>query len=221
MPESLRATLTFLQDLGANNNKQWFDRNRTRYDTARRAFEEFITDLILNFGAIEDLSGVTAKDCMFRINRDIRFSPDKTPYKTSMSAVVGRGGRKFSGRSYYVHIEPGGKSIVAGGLYSPSSAELEKVRRTIAEDSRPFKKIIQAKPFVSHFGTVSGETLKTAPQGYPKDHPDIDLLRHKQFVVEHNFSDAQVLSPDFSSQILENCLALKPFVGYFVSALDA
>src|SRR6266568_113332 len=103
MPESLRSTLTFLQDLGANNNKQWFDRNRARYVTARGAFEEFITDLILNFGRVEDLPGVTAKECMFRINRDIRFSPDKTPYKTSMSAVLGRGGRKPVGRSYYVH----------------------------------------------------------------------------------------------------------------------
>src|SRR5689334_18792765 len=111
MPESLRSTLTFLQELGPNNNKAWFDSHRTQYDKARRAFEEFITDLIYNFGLVEDLSGVTAKDCMFRINRDIRFSPDKTPYKTSMSAVVGRGGRKFMGRSYYVHIEPGGKSL--------------------------------------------------------------------------------------------------------------
>ncbi len=113
MPETLHITLDFLGDLGANNNKAWFDQNRVRYDKARAAFEDFITDLIFNFGKVEDLSGVTAKDCMFRINRDIRFSPDKTPYKTSMSAVLARGGRKPVGRSYYVHIEPGGNSIVA------------------------------------------------------------------------------------------------------------
>src|SRR5258707_10242114 len=129
MPEALHITLDFLGDLGANNNKAWFDQNRVRYDKARAAFEDFITDLIFNFGKVEDLSGVTATDCMFRINRDIRFSPDKTPYKTSMSAVLARGGRKPVDRSYYVHIEPGGRSIVAGGLHTPSSAELEKVRR--------------------------------------------------------------------------------------------
>jgi uncharacterized protein (TIGR02453 family) len=220
MPESLRSTLTYLQELGANNNKAWFDKNRIQYDKARGAFEEFITDLILNFEPVEDLTGVTAKECMFRINRDIRFSPDKTPYKTSMSAVIGKGGRKFVGRSYYVHIQPGGQSIIAGGLYSPSSAELEKVRRQLAEDSRPYKKIVQGKSFVDYFGSVSGEKLKTAPQGYPKDHPDIDLLRHKQFVVEHGFSDEQVLRPDLSVQIVKMCSALKPFVGYFVSALE-
>src|SRR5215471_6442332 len=134
MPESLRSTLSFLRDLDANNNKAWFDQNRKRYDAAREPFESFIAELILAAGEVDDFAGVTPKECIFRINRDIRFSPDKTPYKTSMSAVIGKGGRKAMGRAYYVHIEPDNHSMVAGGLHSPSSQELDKIRRSLADD---------------------------------------------------------------------------------------
>jgi uncharacterized protein (TIGR02453 family) len=219
MTENLRDTLGFLRDLGANNNKPWFDHNRKRYDAAREHFEHFIQELILAAGEVEDLAGVTPQDCMFRINRDIRFSPDKTPYKTAMSAVIGKGGRKATGRAYYVHIEPDNHSLVAGGLHSPSSQELDKVRRRIAEDSREFKKIIHKSDFTRHFGTLHGETLKTAPQGYPKDHPDIELLRMKQYVAEHRLSDEDVLSPDLTVNLVEMFKALKPFLTYIQSAL--
>ncbi len=221
MPETLRDTLDFLRDLGANNTKQWFDQHRARYEKARGYFEDFITDLIYNFGDVEDLSGVTAKECMFRINRDIRFSPDKTPYKTSMSAVLARGGRKPQGRAYYVHIEPDGKSLLGGGLHSPDSSQLEKVRRAIAQNSKPLKTVIQRKDFVKYFGAMSGERLKTAPQGYPKDHPDLELLRLKQYVVDHTLSDEQVLAENLTTHILDVFKEMKPFVGYFQAILEA
>jgi uncharacterized protein (TIGR02453 family) len=221
MPESLRNTLSFLRDLAANNNKQWFDQNRKRYDAAREHFEAFISELIVAAGEVEDLAGVTPKDCMLRINRDIRFSPDKTPYKTAMSAVIGKGGRKATGRSYYVHIEPDNHSIVAGGLHSPSSQELEKVRRSIAEDSKEFKKIISKSDFTRYFGSLQGESLKTAPQGYPKDHPDIDLLRMKQYLAFHDLSDENVLSSDLIPNLVAMIKALKPFEAYLQSALSS
>jgi uncharacterized protein (TIGR02453 family) len=221
MPESLRDTLRFLRDLRANNNKQWFDDNRKRYDVARAHFEQFISELILAAGEVEDLAGVTSKDCMFRINRDIRFSPDKTPYKTAMSAVIGKGGRKATGRGYYVHIEPDNHSLVAGGLHSPSSQELEKVRRRLSEDSREFKKIVHNSDFTRLFRSVQGEALKTAPQGYPKDHPDIELLRMKQYVAEHRLSDEDVLAPDLVANVVELFKALKPFLTYIQTTLDA
>ena len=221
MSKILRDTLDFLRDLRTNNNKQWFEQNRARYEKARGHFEGFVTDLIFTMGTIEDLSGVTAKECIFRINRDIRFSPDKTPYKISMSAVLARGGRKPQGRAYYVHIEPNGKSLLAGGLHSPDSAQLEKVRRSIAENSQPLKEIIQRSKFVQYFGTMSGERLKTAPQGFPKDHPDLELLRLKQFLVEHALSDKQVLEPKLTTHILEVFTELKPFLSYFQAILDA
>lgn len=221
MPESLHDTLLFLRDLRTHNEKQWFDQNRPRYDSARAHFEAFITDLISSFGDVEDLGGISAKACMYRINRDIRFSPDKSPYKAYMSAVIGRGGRKAVGRAYYVHIEPDGRSMVAGGLHSPSTQELDKVRRSIAGDAAKFKKIIHKSDFRRFFGSLQGEALKTAPQGYAKDHPDIELLRLKQFLAVHALSDQQVLSPGMTAHIVTVCKVMKPFLTYLHSALDA
>lgn len=218
MPEILRDTLDFLRDLGGNNNKAWFDQHRKQYDAARGHFEAFVSELIMALSDIEDLGGVTAKDCIFRINRDIRFSPDKTPYKTNMGAVIGQGGRKATGRSYYVQVAPDG-SMLAGGLHSPSSQELEKVRRRIASDSQKFKKTIRSGDFTRYFGSLQGDSLKTAPQGYPKDHPDIELLRMKQFLAEHDFSDKDVLSPSLAPEIVAMCKAMQPFLTFIESAL--
>jgi uncharacterized protein (TIGR02453 family) len=219
MPKDLQDTLDFLRDLRSNNNKQWFEQNRKRYEAARDHFETFISDLISNFGEVEKLTGVTAKDCIFRINRDVRFSPDKSPYKANMAAVIGQGGRKPTGRSYYVHLAPDGESMLAGGLHSPSSQELDKVRRRIAEDAAEFKKIIHKAEFTRYFGGLQGEQLKTAPQGYPKDHPDIELLRYKQFLAESTTGDAEVVAPDFNAHVLAVFKAMKPFVAYIQSAL--
>ncbi len=177
--------------------------------------------MIFNLGEVEDLVGVTAKECMFRINRDVRFSADKSPYKATMSAVIARGGRKPVGRSYYVHIEPDDNSMLAGGLHSPSAEELNKVRAYIAQDSKKLKQILQRKDFVQSFGELKGESLKSAPQGYAKDHPDIALLRMKQFLATHSFTDAQVLVPDLTAQIVKGCNVLKPLLTYIESALDA
>src|SRR5262245_60179457 len=126
MSENLRDTLNFLRDLRANNNKPWFDANRQRYDVARSHCEKFIAELILAAGEVAELTGVTPQDCTFPIYRDIRFSPDKTPYTTAMSAVIGKGGRKATERGYYVHIEPDNQSLLAGGLHSPSSRDLDR-----------------------------------------------------------------------------------------------
>ncbi len=221
MPEILQNTLDFLRDLRTNNNKAWFDQHRKQYDAARGHFEEFVSELIMALSDIEDLGGVTAKDCIFRINRDIRFSPDKTPYKTNMSAVIGQGGKKAAGRSYYVQIAPDGQSMLAGGVHSPSSQELEKVRRSIADDPQKFKKTIQNTDFKRYFGSLQGDSLKTAPQGYPKDHPEIELLRMKQFLAEHDFSDKDVLSSDLASEIVAMCKAMQPFVTFIESALSS
>src|SRR5260221_7037147 len=160
MAENLRKTLDFLRDLKANNNKLWFDQNRKRYDAAREHFEAFIGDVILSFSDIEDLGGVNPKDCLFRINRDVRFSLDKSPYKTNLGAVIGKGGRKPVGRSYYIQIEPDGYSFIAGGLHSPSPQQLAKVRQSIAKDSAKFKKIIHHSDFTRQFGSLRGEALK-------------------------------------------------------------
>ena len=220
MPENLRDTLVFLRELRVNNNRSWFEANRRRYEPARAHFEGFVAELIAGFGDVEDLGSVTVKECVYRINRDIRFSPDKSPYKSTMSAVIGREGRKSTGRSYYVQIAPDGESLLAGGLYQPSTQELDRMRRSIADDSTAFRKIVNKRDFKQFFGELDGERLKTAPQGYRKDHPDIDLLRLKQFLAEHSFSNEEVLADDLAAQIIAMCEAMKPFLTYIQTALE-
>lgn len=219
MPASLQLTFDFLRDLRANNNKAWFDAHRAHYTSARDAFEGFITDILYQFNRVEDLSGVTAKDCIYRINRDVRFSADKSPYKSTMSAVLGQGGRKAQGRSYYLQFEPDNGSFIAGGMYEPSKEQLERIRQDIVYrkpgESGKLRQILEDAPFVQYFGKMGGDSLKNAPQGYAKDHPDIDLLRYKQFLASHPLSDQAMLSDDVTEEILNACAALKPFVSYF------
>src|SRR5690606_6771689 len=148
------------------------------------------------------------------------FSPDKTPYKTWFGALLGKEGRKSTGRSYYFQVNPFGESIVAGGLFMTPREDLEKVRRAIAKDSRPLRNILDAASFKRYFGTVTGVQLKTAPKVYAKDHPDVDLLRYKDFLAEHHLTDEQLLSDDLVDYILEVCQALKPFVTYFYGVLE-
>jgi uncharacterized protein (TIGR02453 family) len=214
-----QSILDFLRKLRDNNNHEWFETNRSQYEEARTCFLGLVDDLIAAFGQVDDLGGVTVKECVFRINRDLRFSNDKTPYKTAMTALLGRGGRKSTGRTYYFHIEPDGQSILAGGLWDPSSGQLGKMRQALAENSGRFKKILDAPDFVRYFGALSGESLKTAPQGYPKDHPDIELLRMKQFMAIHRLDDGMIRSDNLIPHVLTVFKAMKPFVVYIESVL--
>jgi uncharacterized protein (TIGR02453 family) len=218
-PSERRAILGFLRELEGQNERGWFEANRNRYEKARRIFIELVGELIDAFGPVDDLGGVTVKECVFRINRDVRFSKDKSPYKTVMSAVLGRGGRKSGVRSYYFHIESEGRSFLAGGLYAPSAAELGAVRQALADDARAFKKIIRAPAFVREFGELGGDSLKVAPLGYPKDHPDIELLRKKQFLVMHRLTDEEILSEDLIPRALAVYKAMKPFLLYLEETL--
>ncbi len=220
MPESLRVTLDFLRDLRANNNRTWFEQNRKRYEESKRAYEDFIAELIIAFGQYEDLGSVSADQCIYRIFRDVRFSPDKTPYKTNVGAVIGKGGRKSDERSYYIQIGPHGESFIAAGLYMPDKDQLDKMRRAIIDDSAAFRKILNKRDFKRYFGGLEGEQLKTAPQGYTKDHPDIDLLRYKQFLVSHPLTEEMVLSDDLVDHTVTAFKLLTPFVTYIAEALD-
>jgi uncharacterized protein (TIGR02453 family) len=219
MPRYLTATLDFLGELDEHNEREWFTAHRASYDAARAAFEDFVGAVIEALAEFEDLAGVTPEECLFRIYRDTRFSPDKRPYKTAMSAVIGRGGRRPVGRSYYLHLEPGDRSMVAGGLHSPTPAELDRVRSAIAADATPLRALLAEPQFVAAFGGLGGESLKSAPQGYPKDHPAIDLLRHKQFVVSAALGDADVLAEDTVARVAALCALMRPFLTHLQAAL--
>ena len=212
MATDLAVTLDFLRELRENNTKAWFDAHRDAYEAARGAFVGLVTTLLDEFAQVDDFGKVAAADCIFRLNRDVRFSPDKSPYKASMGAVLAKGGRKPLGRSYYLHIEPDGGSFIGGGLYSPTSQQLENVRHAIDRNASALRAVLATPDFSRYFGELRGEQLKVAPQGYPKDHPSIDLLRHKQFMATHPLSDAVVVEEELPTHVLAVCGALKPFV---------
>ena len=212
MTTSLKSTLAFLSQLERNNNKAWFEENRPAYDAARAAVEDFLEAVIDALRNTDQLGDLTAKQCLMRIHRDIRFSRDKSPYNTAISASIAPGGRKSGKMGYYISVGPGNRTIVAGGLYSPTPEQLARFRKAIESDASRLRAIAKARPFVEHFGQIAGEKLKTAPKGYDRAHPDIDLLQLKQAIVIRHFTDAEILKPDFPERVVAACKAMKPFV---------
>lgn len=213
----LKPALEFLDELAQNNNKAWFDANRTRYEGARAQFEEFVQLLIAEIDKFDPLGILSAKECIFRINRDVRFSKDKSPYKTNFGALMAPGGKKSARQGYYFQLMPRGKSGAAGGLYMPTPEQLQRFRRAIDRDAAPFKKIIKAKAFRTYFGELEGTKLATAPKGYPKDHPEIELLKLKDVTVWRAFSDREVGSSDILAESARTFKAMKPFLQYLDS----
>ncbi len=205
MSQIKKSTLDFLVAIRCNNNREWFQQNKSTYLEARHNFDTFVQELIDKLVAFEPiLKGLEAKSCVYRINRDIRFSNDKSPYKTHFGAFIVRGGRKNGDRfaGYYFHIEPG-KSIIAGGAYMPPSPWLASIRHKIDEEPEKLLKIINSRDFTSHFGKIEGEQLKTAPKGYAIDHPYIELLRYKSFLAFKELRDDLVLSDNFFNSVLK------------------
>ena len=207
-----KSTLEFLNGLKKNNNRDWFLKNQSGYKEAKNNFESFVQDLINGVVAFDPImKGLEVKNCVFRINRDVRFSNDKSPYKTNFGAFIVRGGKKngdkFAG--YYFHIEPGG-SMIAGGAYVPPSPWLGAIREIISDEPEKFLKLIQAKDFIKYFGTLQGEKLKTAPKGYPSDHPQIELLKLKSYLAMNEVSDNEVLKPGFFEHVVNVFKVMKP-----------
>lgn len=220
MEPQLDTMLKFLRQLARNNNVEWFHAHRAEYDTARAAFELFVEELILKFNRYEDLGGVQPRDCMFRINRDVRFSADKSPYKIAMAAVLARGGRNSPRAGYYVHLEPG-KSVMGGGIYMPDAARLTKIRRAIDADPEPLRRILKNAAFKKMFGGLDDyDMLKTAPKGFPADHSALDLLKHKHFTTTLGLTDQEVVAQDFSARVVKTFRALKPFNDWLNQALE-
>ena len=210
----LQPVLSFVSRLRRNNNRDWFEAHRDELEVARGNFENLVAFLIGTLSRTEPLSGITPKDCIFRLNRDLRFSRDKTPYKPYMSAYIAPGGRKSRRMGYYIHLESGDHSMVAGGLHEPEPRQLAAWRASIDRDPGPFTKIARAKTFREYFGEVGGERLKSAPRGYPKDHPNLDLIRLKSVTVTRSFADARVTARGFIDEVLATCEAMKPFLHY-------
>jgi len=207
------STLEFLSDLRKHNDREWFQKNRPRYEAARTNYESFVQAVIneiVKFDPI--LQGLEAKSCTYRINKDIRFTIDKTIYKTHMGAFIVRGGKKNGDRlaGYYVHVEPGNNSMIAGGAYVPPMPWLTAIREKIDEQGDRFLKILNNKEFKEIFGEIEGEKLKSAPKGFERDHPNIELLKMKSFLSSRIISDKEVLSGRFFEMIIRASKAMKP-----------
>ena len=208
-----KSTLAFLSDLKKHNDREWFNLNRSRYTEAKNDFETFVQaliDEIIKFDPI--LKGLEAKTCMYRINRDIRFSNDKTIYKTHMGAFIVKGGKKngdkFAG--YYIHVEPGNNSMIAGGAYIPPMPWLTAIREKISNEGDRFKKILNSKDLKYFYGEIEGEKLKSAPKGFSRDNPDIELLKMKSFLVTRMIPDSEMVGEGVFAMLLKAAKAMKP-----------
>lgn len=214
--------LQFLLALKENNNKEWFDNNRDWYQKSKKEYEEFVAKLIPEVQKIDKgIGALEAKDCTFRIFRDVRFSPDKTPYKTHMGAYFAKGGRKSPLGGYYFHMEPG-NSVLAGGIWAPEAPVLKAIRSEIYGFIDEFVDIIESKSFKKHFGELDTDmgVLRSAPKDYPKDFSHIDLLKYKSYTVSKSLPDVLVTDEiALMPKCMEVFKALQPVNAFFNRAI--
>lgn len=214
-----KIVMEFLHKLKSNNNREWFNTNKSMYEAARQEVEHFIENLIPDIQKIDPTIGtLTAKQTMFRIYRDVRFSKDKSPYKTYFGAHIARDGRKSESAGYYVHLDPAG-SFVGGGSYCPQGANLKKIRSEIYYNLDEFSKITQANRFKKVFGSIHGARLSRPPQGFPKDFEGIEILKFKDYTVFKNFTEDEVVSPGFDKTVLAVFKTMKPLNDFLNRAL--
>lgn len=216
------ATIRFLKDLKNNNNKPWFDANRDRYTVAKADFENFIDQVIKHLGK-QDISilNLKAKDCMFRINRDVRFSKDKSPYKTNFGASINADGKKSLKAGYYFHLEPG-ESFAGGGLWQPASKELQRVRQEIDYNLNDFRKIINGSKFKKYYPELyasEGQLLSRLPKGYDTDNPAAEYLKYKSYLALTNISDDELTNAKLLQRTVQAFTALMPMVTFLNTAL--
>jgi len=201
----MKNTLSFLKEIKENNNKPWFTAHKAEFETAKAEMNDLAKELVSKM-LLHD--NIDPKPKLFRIYRDVRFSKDKTPYKSNMSASMKRNTAALRG-GYYFHVEPGG-SFLAGGFWQPNPKDLLHIRQQIQQDAEPLREVLQSKDFVDYFGQLEGEQVKTAPKGFDKADPNIDLLRHKGFIVTKYFTDKEVTSKDFADQLNTGFSKMRP-----------
>ena len=210
-----KSTIHFLEQIVLNNNKPWFDEHRNEYLSVKSDFEQLAADVLKGMGELDPVfKEINAKDCVMRIFRDVRFSKDKTPYKTNLGAGFSSGGKSFPGAGYYLHIQPGGYSFAGGGLWQPESARLKAIRQEIDYNFDEFSKIINDKQFKKMFGEIEGEKLIKVPKGYAEDNPAIEYLKLKSFTVGCKIADADLTKKGLDKKVIDAFGVMKPFVDF-------
>lgn len=216
--------IDFLTELNENNNREWFAENKARFDACRKYFDGVATDLIAKISEFDaDIKSVQASECVFRIYRDIRFSHDKTPYKTHFGVyIASQGGRKSQRGGYYLHLDPAG-CFMAVGVWCPPPHILKALRQSVCDNIDELNEIRTEKAFAANFNSFYEEDkLKTVPKGFPKDFEEPELLKLKHYMVEHKLDDSILKSTDFVDKVVELCKAgypLNRFLNYTVDEM--
>jgi uncharacterized protein (TIGR02453 family) len=208
-----KKALDFLAQLQANNNREWFAVHKDEFRVQEQKAKDLFTTVhegLLKLDEIEKMQ-------VFRIYRDVRFSKDKSPYKRFFSAWYARK-KPYNRGSYYIHIEPGA-SFIEGGFWEPNAEDLLRIRREFELDASEMRSITSDEQFINYFGTLEGEELKTAPKAFEKDHPAIDLIRKKQFLITRKFTDKEVTDKSFPGEVLKSFMAMRPFLDYMTDVL--
>ncbi|ROI01217.1 DUF2461 domain-containing protein [Chryseobacterium sp. G0240] len=209
----MKKAFEFLKQLEKNNNREWFVQHKTEYDLVVKENKAFFNQIYNQLQEHDNLKGIH----IFRIYRDIRFSKDQTPYKTNFGVGYSRSKPMLRG-GYYIHLEPG-NSFVGGGFWGPDAKDLLRIRKEFEISTAEIEKITSDKTFLQYFGELQGDSVKTAPRGFDKNHPAIDLIRKKQFVVMRKFTDKEVLSENFQKEVRLTFLAMRPFFDYMSEVL--
>jgi uncharacterized protein (TIGR02453 family) len=208
-----KTTLDFLKALKENNNREWFAEHKDEFQIEQQKIKDFYKAIEIKLKEQDEID----KFKLFRIYRDVRFSNDKTPYKPHFAGSFSRATAKLRG-GYYLRIRPG-ETFLAGGFWEPNKDDLLRIRKEFEMDTSEIRTIISNPTFVKYFGTLKGDSLKTAPRGFDKEHPDMDLIRMKQFIVIRNFTDQEVLSPNFFEEVNNSFKAMRPYFDYMSDVL--
>ncbi len=217
------ATIDFLKELKLNNHKEWFEKNRKRYEYAKVDYLQLVGEVLKGVSDNDpSIAALQPKDCVFRINRDVRFSKDKSPYKTNMGAGFSKGGKKMVVAGYYLHLEPG-SSFIAGGMWMPEAPSLKKIRQEIDYCFDEFDGIVKAESFIKQLGSLengSDVTLSRPPKGYEETNQAISYLKLKSFIATSPILDTELTSKELIPKIVAACAALQPLVYFINRALE-
>lgn len=218
-----KSTLKFFRALKKNNNKPWFDQHRPEYEYAKKDFENFIQKVIDVYSKKDkDLAGLSARQCLYRINRDIRFSKDKTPYKNHLAASLDRGGKNSGFAGYYFHLEPG-QSFMGAGIWNPEPVPLKQIRQEIDYNVDEFRGILNNRAFKKLYPAIyTGENvqMKKVPQGFEKDNPAAEYIRFKSWMIITDVTDEELLSPGLLKKTVHAFSVAKPFIDFINRAIE-
>jgi len=216
----LTKSLNYLRQLAVNNNREWYHANKEIFVDAKLEFEQFVSIMIGEIRQFDkSIEHIDPKDCIFRIYKDLRFSKDKIPYKINFGAYISNGGKKSPFAGYYIHLEPEA-SFIGGGIYIPQSENLKLIRNGIIDNIDEYKAILNNKKFKEIFDGVYGEKLKSAPRGFAKGLPDLELIKHKHYAVIHNVNDDFWLKDNLVENVSKVFKIQKPFNDFLNKCLN-